>query len=317
MSFLPTDHAAFLASHSANPLENYDSNNNKSPSRRMMMSSVACRDGTIVIRRGSKNYNMAYRVFRPNALTSQQQYPLVVIHGGPSVPCDYLLPLVDVLSPPRSIILFDQLGCGRSDRPINLEDYSIDLVVQDLHLLIQSLKISKFHLYGQSFGGIVAYEYLKKFNPTSCASVILSSTPTSIALVEQEAQRLLLETNQPTPKEQGEAFHAKHVCRLNELPRPLQSARENAGTLWRGTTAIAEYSATPSSDNKQLPPLLVLRGEFDFVTEECVSGWNKLWNEKHVTNLVLEGCAHHGLLEKGTFYGEAVGLFCYENDNNL
>jgi hypothetical protein len=64
----------------------------------------------------TETYNLSYRIFRPMTLSSKQACPIVVLHGGPSVPSDYLYPLVDVV-PYRSIVFYDQLGCGRSDVP--------------------------------------------------------------------------------------------------------------------------------------------------------------------------------------------------------
>lgn len=68
----------------------------------------------------SGDFSLAYKIFRPMTLSSQQACPILVLHGGPSVPSDYLFPLVDVV-PYRSIIFFDQLGCGRSDSPEHVD----------------------------------------------------------------------------------------------------------------------------------------------------------------------------------------------------
>src|SRR5215470_16303515 len=42
--------------------------------------------------------------------------PLLVLHGGPGIPHDYLENL-ELLGDERPVIFFDQLGCGLSDRP--------------------------------------------------------------------------------------------------------------------------------------------------------------------------------------------------------
>ena len=42
-------------------------------------------------------YQLAYRIVRPMALSSRQAAPMVVLHGGPSVPSDYLYPLEQVI----------------------------------------------------------------------------------------------------------------------------------------------------------------------------------------------------------------------------
>ena len=42
--------------------------------------------------------------------------PLLVVHGGPGAPHDYLENLA-MLADVQPVIFYDQLGCGRSDRP--------------------------------------------------------------------------------------------------------------------------------------------------------------------------------------------------------
>src|ERR1700749_3558283 len=42
--------------------------------------------------------------------------PLLLLHGGPGAAHNYLLPLKP-LADERPVILYDQLGCGKSDSP--------------------------------------------------------------------------------------------------------------------------------------------------------------------------------------------------------
>src|SRR6185436_10363937 len=42
--------------------------------------------------------------------------PLLLLHGGPGYPSDYLARL-ERLGDERPVIFYDQLGCGRSERP--------------------------------------------------------------------------------------------------------------------------------------------------------------------------------------------------------
>ena len=42
--------------------------------------------------------------------------PLLVLHGGPGIPHDYLANLAE-LGDQRPVVFYDQLGCGKSDRP--------------------------------------------------------------------------------------------------------------------------------------------------------------------------------------------------------
>ncbi|EJK60276.1 hypothetical protein THAOC_19400, partial [Thalassiosira oceanica] len=89
-------------------------------------------------------------------LSSAQAAPIVALHGGPSVPSDYLYPLGDVV-PYRSIVFYDQLGCGKSDKPDDASLYSTAHSVDDLRVLLRKIGVRRFHLYGQSYGGILGY----------------------------------------------------------------------------------------------------------------------------------------------------------------
>ena len=64
----------------------------------------------------TETYTIATRIFRPMSLSSRQAAPILVLHGGPSVPADYLYPLVDFV-PYRAMVYYDQVGCGRSTQP--------------------------------------------------------------------------------------------------------------------------------------------------------------------------------------------------------
>lgn len=63
------------------------------------------------------------------------------------MPSNYLYPLEDVV-PYRSIVFYDQLGCGSSDEPKDISQYSIEDSVQDLKVLLKKLGVRRFHLYG-------------------------------------------------------------------------------------------------------------------------------------------------------------------------
>mmetsp|Transcript_11668 Transcript_11668/g.15227 ORF Transcript_11668/g.15227 Transcript_11668/m.15227 type:complete len:341 (-) Transcript_11668:251-1273(-) len=289
-----------------------------------MFSAIPCRDGICKVprRNGEEEYDIQYRIFRPMNLSSQQAAPVVVLHGGPSVPSDYLEPLVDVI-PYRSVIFYDQLGCGRSDEPDDPDLYSIDFAVNDLEILLSTLNVRRFHLYGQSFGGILAFEFLKKLaseesvNDVKCLSVVLSSSPTNVKQVEDEANRLVKEVMETIEDESGiqEAFRKVHQCRTSVMPEPLQKAYASAGNTFRGTSAISDYIAnSPKPEAKRMPSAMVMRGEHDFVTEICLKDWKNLFNHKFVRMKVLENCSHHGLLENANDYGSIVDSFFAEYD---
>lgn len=285
---------------------------------------VAVNEGDMTVMRGDEECKLAYRIVRPMSLSSRQAAPIVVMHSGPSVPHDYLYPLADHV-PYRSIVYHDQIGCGQSSEPQDATNYSIEQAVDDLEALLKKLGLTRFHLYGQSYGGIVAFEYMKRLaerkdnDDIECLSACLSSTPTSIDMVEQEANRLLANLSHDESSndndELAELFRKEHQCRTEKMPQSLIDAYAHAGSVWRGSKAIADYVAKPPSEQaSRMPSCLIIRGEYDFVTEPCVEGWKDCFNHNFVRFKVMDGCSHHCLLENGLTYGETLDSYFAEYD---
>jgi proline-specific peptidase len=282
---------------------------------------------------GRIGITIAYCIFRARQLQDHRRPPLVVLHGGPSIPSNYLLSIVHGVTD-RAIVFYDQWGCGKSSRPPSGEKFSMDIMVDHLHqLLTLQWGLESFHLLGHSFGGLLAYEYLLKHRPGKgrCRSVILASTPTSASLIESESKRLFRKVNnlsegsgddddddddgqQDRARKQhlDENFRQTHECRLAHTPLSLIDALAQAGpTPWRGIQAISDYKASRSLANI---PALVLVGEYDFCTTACVEGWNDLISNPAPETTTLTNCSHYGMLEDERQYGTAITNFLHQHD---
>jgi proline-specific peptidase len=251
--------------------------------------------------------------------------PLILLHGGPSIPSNYLLPVINGVID-RSVILYDQYGCGKSARPKSGDVFSVAQHVTHLdHLLKQEWKLHKFHLLGHSWGGILAYEYLKH-NSRGCRSLTLSSTPTCTKLVLQESRRLFhelgvepaLENNTHIPMAYRHftcpEFQKSHECRLDRMPLALMDALQQAGPLpWRGLPAIEGWSVAESNrDSPMNVPTLLLRGQHDFCTDRCMEDWHRHLAMTQTT--VLNNCSHYAMLEDEQQYGHAIMTFLQQVD---
>ncbi len=64
--------------------------------------------------------------------------PLLCLHGGPGFPHDYLEEL-EGLTDRRRVIFYDQLGCGRSDRPHDKSLWEVDRFVEEVAIVRESL----------------------------------------------------------------------------------------------------------------------------------------------------------------------------------
>ncbi len=260
-------------------------------------------DAKLRVMRGTdKKFNLHFNLVNAPLVKP----PVVVLHGGPGLPSDYLQPLEAILKD-RPILFHDQLGCGKSDQPPDVSLYSISNSVHDVVALLNDVQFEHFHLYGQSYGGILAFEYLKQAQPSNCLSVTLSSAPSSIPLVNKEWDRLLTEIKKTTlPQLADEAFRRHHICRTFTTPRPLQRAYEKASGTWGGIDVIPDYEAAIASRINRIPAL-VTRGEFDFVTAENLERWKDCFVD--VETAELKSCSHHGLLEKPEQYGALLNGF--------
>ena len=105
--------------------------------------------------------------------------PLLIINGGPGMPHNYNLPLKQLACEGRhsSVIFYDQGGTGDSSIPADasLEDeYSFLLDIEylggeELQAIIDGAildknKDTKFHIIGDSFGTMVALQYVLKYS---------------------------------------------------------------------------------------------------------------------------------------------------------
>lgn len=133
-------------------------------------------NGTVSFTYGDATYETYYKRF--GDLTSTQ-IPLVVLHGGPGLVHDYLLPLAGLAEKHDiPVIFYDQLGNGRSShisqKPASF--WYIDVFVEELDNLIHKLAIQdKFNLLGHSWGAVLAIEYLIRKLPSGLTRLVLSN----------------------------------------------------------------------------------------------------------------------------------------------
>jgi pimeloyl-ACP methyl ester carboxylesterase len=98
--------------------------------------------------------------------------PLVII-AGLSMDLTALEDIVSQLSRRYQVIVFDNRGAGRSDKPDI--PYSIEMMADDTAGLLDGLKISRAHIMGISLGGRIAIALTLK-HPELVKSLILVST---------------------------------------------------------------------------------------------------------------------------------------------
>ncbi len=100
-------------------------------------------------------------------------FPLVMILGFVENIFWWHPNLINKLSEKFKVILFDNRGAGRTDKPRN--DYSIKMFANDTVGLMDALKIEKAHVFGHSMGGCTAQELILNY-PEKVEKLILCAT---------------------------------------------------------------------------------------------------------------------------------------------
>jgi pimeloyl-ACP methyl ester carboxylesterase len=84
--------------------------------------------------------------------------PVVVLLHGLGSRKDDWLPVLEPMAQKYRLLVPDQIGFGRSDKP--LLDYSVQTWVDFLNEFLQQLKVEKASLVGESLGGWIAARYV-------------------------------------------------------------------------------------------------------------------------------------------------------------
>lgn len=119
----------------------------------------------------------------------QDSVPILLLHGGPGSTHNYF-EVLDPLAKQRPVISYDQLGCGNSYVDHHPQLWTLSTWMEELDNVIKSLHLTRFHLLGQSWGGMLALAYALQ-QPQSLQSLILSSTLSSSQLWGREQHRML------------------------------------------------------------------------------------------------------------------------------
>jgi proline iminopeptidase len=110
--------------------------------------------------------------------TTRGQGPaLLTLHGGPGLDHTYFLPWLDALAEGRKLILYDQLGAGRSERPSSFPAGGLDTWADEADALRAHLGAERMVLLGHSFGSYIALTYALRYPHRLDGLIICSGAP--------------------------------------------------------------------------------------------------------------------------------------------
>jgi pimeloyl-ACP methyl ester carboxylesterase len=161
--------------------------------------------------------------------------PLLCLHGGPGSTHNYFEPLEELAADGQRVVVYDQLGCGNSDRPEDPELWTLELFLDEVGTVREALGFDRIHLLGTSWGSMLSMEYVLG-KPDGLVSLILNAPPTAAETWAVEAARLRAPLS-PDESVAEEEFWRRHVCRLDPWPDCVVRGRAGKNqqvyeTLW-------------------------------------------------------------------------------------
>ena len=240
--------------------------------------------------------------------------PLVCLHGGPGSTHNYFRPL-ERLADERPVVLYDQLGCGRSDRP-ELE-WSLDVFTEELEALREHLGLEQVHLLGTSWGGMLALEHALAHGQ-SVQSLVLSSTLACADDWVVEVKRLRDAIDEPDDDAALPEFERRHFFRGGDEPLELVRMREEKSPAvyeamwgrneWTMTGALGGWDVRARLRELTMPTL-VLRGAHDLSTAAISKTLTA--GIPHAREIVFEQSSHTPVLEETERYLRSLREFLY------
>ena len=257
--------------------------------------------------------------------------PLLLLHGGPGATSHNLEPLA-ALGDERPVILYDQLGCGRSDRPDDLALWTVERFVAEVARVREALGLERVILYGHSWGGTLAAEVCLSGAP-GIAGLVLASPLLDARRWLADCDRLRRElpgdvqdalraheaagTTDSTEYEQAtEVFYRRFVCRSDPWPEPMLASLAGFGTAcYRHMWGPSEFHPTGPLRRCDLAPrlpeldrpVLFTVGRFDEATPETVASFRD--RVPGAGLVVMERSAHMTMLDEPEGYVAALRPF--------
>jgi proline iminopeptidase len=264
--------------------------------------------------------------------------PLIVVHGGPGYPHDYLETL-QFLASDRPVLFYDQLGCGNSDAAADPSLWRLQRFVTELATLRTAMGWPAFHLYGHSWGTIVALDYLLG-GPDGIISTILASPAISIARWSQDAHRLcdgmpdgfpeavaahLLRGTTDSEDYQSRCldFYRRHLCRLDPWPEcMLQSFQKSGSHVYEAMWGPSEFHPTGTLHGYDRTaelgcirvPVLYTCGRYDEASPEACAWYSSLTPGSQVA--VFDESSHMPHLEQPDQYLSTLRTFLAEAERD-
>ncbi len=197
--------------------------------------------------------------------------PLLVLHGGPGACHNCLLTYAQIADRyGRTVVFYDQIGCGKSAIPHQEDDfYTCDLWIDEFYTVRRALGLDDIHLFGNSWGGMLGMLCMMK-DDAGVNSFVINSSPVRIDTWLSEARRLI----QYLPKDMQEALEEAERTGDYDAPAAAAAADEYYKRHVMGVYA-ADYPQEIIDSNAGTGECyMVMQGASEFVCTGKLKDWD-------------------------------------------
>jgi proline iminopeptidase len=253
----------------------------------------------------------------------RKRTPLFILHGGPGSTHENFAEVLS-LAQDRDVVVYDQIGCGRSTR-IPKKHWQLKTFVDELDDLRKMLGYGKIDILGHSWGTMLGAEYYFT-HPKNVRAMIYSSPCLDAKAWSEDAKMLLKQLDRKhqtavTKALKSKKYDSKAFVAANEAyydhfvrrfvpkgdKRPYSSKLASVGfnlegymTMWGPVEFIATGSLKSFDRAKDLPhthvPTLFMCGRYDEATPETVKAQADLTPASKFH--VFEKSSHQATLEQ-------------------
>jgi proline iminopeptidase len=264
--------------------------------------------------------------------------PLLCLHGGPGGTSKSYYNLSEIAKE-RPVIMFDQLGTGRSDYHQDTVLLKVEKFVEQVKAIKSALELKEFYIMGGSWGAALALEYYIHY-PEGIKAIIFNSPYFSTPIWTEDAAKLvaaLPDSIQTAIRiaERDSIFDTDSYATANDFFASLHGRRKALvkhpydSVESKGNSFIYNYMWGPSEftatgtlrnyDNHQnlrnvAIPALFTTGEFDEARPETVEKLSLLTpNSKFI---IIPDAGHSTLNDNGQAMRTAIQEFLKNLENS-
>lgn len=271
--------------------------------------------------------------YRMNGMEHLGKKPtIIMMHGGPGGTHRGNMPYV-ALADTYTVILYDQLDTGNSDRIGDPKSWTVKRFVDEIDYIRKALNLDQVIIAGHSWGGALSAEYASR-NPDGLKAAILSSPLISTPQWNKDNQdwvddlptdaRTVLRKNnfagsldEPEFKAAVDLFYLRHMCRTD--PCTTTSYRDDGPegndemyvTTWgvtdfNGYGTLKDYDMSDRLKDIKVPTLMIC-GEFDEARPRSCRKYAEMI--RNTTTVIIPDAGHQTMDANEKLYIQSVRSF--------